>query len=225
MWERLWNVLQSESEKADFSQLFLRLSAALALGLACAGLYHITTRTPGKPAHRAFLATLVLLCVLVAMVMSVIGNVEARAFSLVGTLALVRAFRTAVEDTRDSAFVIFAVGIGMGTGYGYIIAPLAALPLVLLVGLLFRAPLEVPARRAAIVLRLASTHPPGPALTEAMEKHAGPVRLVAMETARGGAALDVRYVVDLPPPDTLIAMVGELSKVEGVQGVEVKETG
>ncbi len=225
MWQYLWNVLQAESEKADFTQLFIRLTAAFLLGLCCAALYHVTTRTPGKPPHRAFLATLVLLSVLVAMVMAVIGNVEARAFSLVGTLALVRAFRTAVEDTRDSAFVILAVGIGMGAGYGYIVAPLAALPLVLVVGLLFRAPVEDRPRRAAIVLRLASTHPPGPTLMAALERHAGVARLVALETARGGAALDARYVVDLPPADTLIAMVGELSRMEGVQGVEVKETG
>ena len=49
-----------------------------------------------------------LLTILIAMVTMVIGNNMARAFGLVGALSIVR-FRTVVEDTRDTAFVIFAV--------------------------------------------------------------------------------------------------------------------
>ena len=49
------------------------------------------------------------------MVSMVIGNEIARAFSLVGALSIVR-FRTVVEDTRDTAFVIFAVVVGMALG-------------------------------------------------------------------------------------------------------------
>ncbi|MDZ4830382.1 MAG: hypothetical protein SGJ09_09330 [Phycisphaerae bacterium] len=45
----------------------------------------------------------------------VIGSSVARAFSLVGALSLVR-FRTVVDDTRDTAFVIFALIVGMAAG-------------------------------------------------------------------------------------------------------------
>jgi len=226
MCDFLWKALQSDTSVTGMLELVIRLLASFCLGLVCAALYHVTTRSPGRPVNRPFLATLVLLCVLVAMTMPVIGNSEARAFSLVGILALGRAFRTVVDDTRDSAFVLLAVGMGMGAGFGYIAAPLVALPLVLLVGLLFRSPVEEDRpRRAVVVLRLASTHPPGTLLMDTLAKHAGPPRLVALETARGGAALDVRYAVTLPPADALIAMVGELSRLEGVQGVEVKESG
>src|SRR3712207_7408096 len=57
----------------------------------------------------------VLLAVLVALVTLVIGDSTARAFGLVGALSIVR-FRTVVEDTRDTAFVIFAVALGMAAG-------------------------------------------------------------------------------------------------------------
>jgi uncharacterized membrane protein YhiD involved in acid resistance len=52
-----------------------------------------------------------------AFVMMVIGNNIARAFSLVGALSIIR-FRTAVKDTRDTAFVFFSLAIGMAVGTG-----------------------------------------------------------------------------------------------------------
>jgi len=55
--------------------------------------------------------------VLIAMVTQVIGDNVARAFSLVGALSIVR-FRTVVQDTKDTAFVIFAVIVGMAVGAG-----------------------------------------------------------------------------------------------------------
>ena len=46
------------------------------------------------------------------------GNNAARAFSLVGAVSVIR-FRTPLEDTRDTAFVLFAVILGMASGVGY----------------------------------------------------------------------------------------------------------
>jgi hypothetical protein len=57
--------------------------------------------------------------VLIAMVTQVIGDNIARAFSLVGALSIVR-FRTAVRDTEDTAYVIFAVVVGMAVGAGHV---------------------------------------------------------------------------------------------------------
>ena len=59
-----------------------------------------------------------LLSILIAMVTQVIGDNVARAFSLVGALSIVR-FRTVVRDTVDTAFVIFAVAVGMAVGAGH----------------------------------------------------------------------------------------------------------
>lgn len=58
---------------------------------------------------------MLVLSVLIAMVTEVIGDSVARAFSLVGALSIVR-FRTVVRDTQDTAYVIFAVAVGMAVG-------------------------------------------------------------------------------------------------------------
>ncbi|MGE5192265.1 MAG: DUF4956 domain-containing protein, partial [Deltaproteobacteria bacterium] len=88
-------------------ELLIRLILALIFGGAVALVYRFSHgREQG--AGVALTTTLVLLSVLIAMVSMVIGNSVARAFSLVGALSIVR-FRTVVEDTRDTAFVIFSV--------------------------------------------------------------------------------------------------------------------
>ena len=83
-------------------------------------------RERSQPAPLA--TTLVLLSMLIAMVSIVIGNSVARAFSLVGALSIVR-FRTVVDDTRDTAFVIFAVIVGMAAGAGLFLVALVGVPL------------------------------------------------------------------------------------------------
>ena len=63
------------------------------------------------------------------MVSVVIGNSVAHTFSLMGALSIVR-FRTVVEDTRDTAFVIFSVVVGMAAGAGLILVALIGIPCV-----------------------------------------------------------------------------------------------
>src|SRR3712207_7566184 len=114
----------------------------------------------------------VLLAVLVALVTLVIGDSTARAFGLVGALSIVR-FRTVVEDTRDTAFVIYAVAVGMAAGLGYYVAPLLATPLVVVGALAFRPRESAEPREALLLLRVAMNGPPEARLREALQQHFG----------------------------------------------------
>jgi hypothetical protein len=199
--------------------LLARLAVAFAVGCAVAGVYRLTTRPGVAP---GFLGTLVLLSVLIALVTLVIGNSVARAFSLVGALAIVR-FRTLVEDPRDTAFVIFAVASGMACGAGYLVAPLAATPLVLLAAWLFRP------RAAALiegeqrlVLRLGTAGPVEQQVQALLTARLPGCRLVGVATARAGAALDIMYAIRPLGAEEALALVADLHRIEGVQGVELK---
>jgi hypothetical protein len=203
----------------DTEVLLLRLAAAFVLGCAAAGVYRLTTRPAPGP---GFLGTLVLLSVLIALVTLVIGNSVARAFSLVGALAIVR-FRTLVEDPRDTAFVIFAVAAGMACGRGYLVAPLAATPLVLVTAWLFRpqggTAVEVEQR---LVLRLGTAGPVERQVQALLNERVPGCRLVGVATVRGGAALDITYALRPLGADEALALVADLNRLEGVQGVELK---
>ena len=205
------------------AMLAIRLGAAFALGLLAAGVYAVACRRGERQAEPAFLTTLILLSLLISLVTLVIGNNIARAFSLVGTLAIVR-FRTVVEDTRDTAFVIYSVACGMCAGSGYFLGPVACAPLVLAATWFFsgrtKTATGVPSGR--LVLRLSSAMSVEGALQHALDKHLPIHRLLGVGTARGGSALDATYAVELPPPEDVYVLVKVLSAIEGVQEVEVK---
>ena len=104
-------------------QMFGRLVVAFFLGCGVAGIYRWTHRKDAAYSP-TFVTTLVLMAILVAVVTQVIGQNSARAFGLLGALAIVR-FRTMVRDTRDTAFVVFTVVEGMAVGSGYLPIALA----------------------------------------------------------------------------------------------------
>jgi len=208
-----------ESVKLRTEELLLRLTAAFALGCVAAGVYRLTTRDSRT---EGLLGTLVLMSVLMAVLTIVIGNSLARAFSLVGSMAVIR-FRSVVEDTRDTAFVMLAVVSGMACGSGYALAAIAAIPLVLLGSWLFRPRIESATEaRQLLILRLGTASGAEQKVQALLKERGLSCRLAGLETVRGGAALDVRYVIVPLAANAALDLVTELNRVDGVQGVELK---
>jgi len=168
--------------------------------------------------------TLVLLTVVIAVVTMVIGSSVARAFGLVGALSIVR-FRTVVEDTRDTAFVIFAVVVGMAVGAGYSMLAAVGIPAVLAAALVMRAigspPTETPGP-ATLTVRIGLGLDPDTLLGDVLRKHLTEIDLVGTGTAKQGAALELTYEVRLRDSAKSFALVADLNRIEGVQGVELR---
>lgn len=204
--------------------LVVRESVALGLGLVVALVYRLTH---GRRAAQAvpMMATLVLLTVLIGMISSVIGDNIARAFSLVGALAIVR-FRTVVEDTRDTAFVIFAVGVGMAVGAGYLKVPLVCIPVAAAAAFMFR-PFDAKrsggGRAFTLVVRVGVGHAGEEVVRGAFDAHLDSWDLVGVSTARQGASFEKTYSVRLRTGSNAVDLVTRLNGVEGVQGVELRE--
>ncbi len=68
---------------------------------------------------RSFVVTLLLLPLIISIIIMLVSDNVARAFSLAGVFTLVR-FRTTISDTKDITFVFSTVAIGLATGMGYI---------------------------------------------------------------------------------------------------------
>jgi len=202
--------------------LALRLMVAFLFGVAIAQLYRRTQAQEGGSSE-ALASTLVLLAILIALVTQVIGNSVARAFSLVGALSLVR-FRTEVQDTRDTAFVIFSVVIGMATGGGHIQAAVAGL----LVGSIAAIVTRPTAARDIgggtnyeLRVKLGIGENADGALTRLFNKHLNTCRLQTTTTARQGAALELSYSTQLRAGCSPTELVRELNQLEGVQAVSL----
>jgi hypothetical protein len=67
----------------------------------------------------SFSMTLFLLPLVISVIIMLVSNNIAQAFSLAGVFALVR-FRTAIADSRDITYILGSVGIGLSSALGYV---------------------------------------------------------------------------------------------------------
>ena len=212
--------------KVEPLYVLVRLGLALLFGACVAWVYCRTRRN--EPIAPSFPTTLVLLSVLIAIVTQVIGDNVARAFSLVGALSIVR-FRTVVRDTQDTAYVIFAVVVGMAIG--------AKNPWVAIIGLgvmTVAAFIMMKVRPVSgatedpdyvLSLRVGLGQDVDKLLDGQCDAHITDRKLLSMGTGKQGIALSLIYEVRLKPggsPDELVRM---LNRTEGVQSVQLERRG
>ena len=203
--------------------VFVRLLVALLMGAVIGWIFDRTDR--GGDRGTSFPATLVLLCTLVAMVTQVIGDNVARAFSLVGALSIVR-FRTVVRDTRDTAFVIFSVVVGMAIGARNLVLASIGLLVVgaaaLLIARVTRERAEPP---FLLRVRVGLGNEVEQLVGGAMDEYLLGRRLMSVNTARLGAALSLSYEGRMREGRTAEDLVKRLNAIQGVQDVRFQRYG
>ena len=200
--------------------ILTRLIVAFAMGCGVAWVYRRTRRA--SDIVGTFPTTLVMLSILIAMVTEVIGDNVARAFSLVGALSIVR-FRTVVRDTQDTAFVIMAVAVGMAVGArNPWVGAIGICILGIAIWLLARPALGGSDNVSpAFVLRVRTGVGEGEALFRSvLERHLRQRETIGVETAKQGTAVDFIYEIDLKEDSTADRLVGDLTRVTGIQSVE-----
>lgn len=205
----------------------IRLIAACMFGLLVAVSYRLH-RYP-TPVPATFPLTLVLLSILIAMVMQVIDDRVARAFSLVGALSIVR-FRTVLDETQDIAFVIFAVVVGMAAGTGAIgVAAIGSAVMILTLCIarlpIFGGPKNVNSHDehdGKLTLRTSIGNNHQLTVVPVLESNLISYRLISAETARGGSVLEWIYSVRFRPDTPVSTLLDRCSKVDGIQNVDIK---
>lgn len=110
----LLNLLE-QSGTLTLEQIVLNIGMSAVLGLVIFLSYFYTHA--GTVYSRKFNVSLVMLAVLTGTVMTVIGNNLALSLGMVGALSIVR-YRTAVKDSRDTAYIFWAIIAGICCGAG-----------------------------------------------------------------------------------------------------------
>lgn len=116
----LYNYFSSQSMTMTFDQILLNFLVAILLG----GVIYVSYRfSHSGPVYSArFNVSLVMLTIITTLVMAVIGNNVALSLGMVGALSIVR-FRTAVKDSRDTAYIFWCIAVGICCGVSeYLIA-------------------------------------------------------------------------------------------------------
>ncbi|GAA0053817.1 UNVERIFIED_CONTAM: DUF4956 domain-containing protein [Streptococcus canis] len=119
----LRNILE-QNGNLSFQDMVLHILVAALLSGAIYISYAYTHS--GTAYSKKFNVSLMTLTVLTATVMTVIGNNVALSLGMVGALSVVR-FRTAIKDSRDTAYIFWTIVVGICCGVGdYVVASLGS---------------------------------------------------------------------------------------------------
>ncbi len=156
-----------------------------------------------------------------------VGSNAARAFSLVGALSIVR-FRTVVQDTQDTAFVIFAVVMGMAAGANDIWISVIGLGVVSAAAFVMKTTVTAgaaPSLPFVLNLRVGLGHDVDALVRGPFAAQVSRHRLVSMETARQGTAIEASYQVEFRADGSAEGLLKALNRTEGVHNVQLQDAG
>jgi hypothetical protein len=105
------------ADTLTFGSAILIILSALALGVVTSLVYMATHKKESYSS--GFIIALIMLPPIIAMIIYLVGNNVARAFSLAGAFSLIR-FRSAPGNPKDISYVFFTLAVGLACGMGYI---------------------------------------------------------------------------------------------------------
>ena len=127
------SVLERFDGSLSVWQVVLGLLFSITAGIFILYIYRRTMRKVAV--SRSFMLSLMLICVITAMMVLTITSNLALSLGMVGALSIVR-FRTAVKDPADTAYLFWAVAAGITSGAGFYLLTLGGCVAVALVCML-----------------------------------------------------------------------------------------
>lgn len=196
----------------------LRVLLSFALGVFIVNIY---IWTHAKVPQKSFTDTLIILCMLISVVMVIIGDSIARAFSLVGALSIIR-FRTAIQDPRDIGFVFYALAVGMAVGAGN---PTVAILATFLIGVIILAMYHWHQRfgnhnEYCLEFCLPPRQEFETVYRPVFERHLLSERLLEKRIKKS-QQIELTFQVKLANPEEWLAFFTELSEIESITDVKI----
>ncbi len=190
------------------------LASSIIIGLVISLVYLFTHKKEGY--SQAFCVALILLAPIVGLVILLIGNNVARAFSLAGAFALIR-FRSAPGDPKDIAFVFLSVVMGLACGMGYWLYAAIATVIICLVIIILH--LINYAGKKGDVYTLKITVPETlnyvGAFDETLNKYTNSFKLVKVKSVDFGALFELSFTVELKDDKQMREMLDDLRAMNG----------
>lgn len=201
--------------------IVLRIASAMVLGFVVSGIY-VFTRPRHDVGTKGIIATFVLLSILLSMVVMAVGTNIARSFMLAGVLAIVR-FRTVVQDTRDGAFVICAVVVGMAAGAGFLDVAIIGMPFVAVAAYLTQnQQLRRVAPASTLKMKFNAAFQSQQNIEVVLNRYAEHHQLKESGTCKKGTAFEVTYRLRMKPAALSFDLVRDIKALEGMTSVEWK---
>ena len=183
----LQSILSTTGESFTLVNALIIMLASIVLGLVISSVYLFTHRK--ETTQQSFVISVIIL---------LIGNNVARAFSLAGAFSIIR-FRSAPGDAKDMSYIFFTLAVGLACGMGYI--GYAALITVVLCLLMMLLSVFQFGRSKTTQLQLKITVPEHlnyqDLFDEVLENYTTSYRLERVRTREFGALFEVSYRIQL----------------------------
>jgi hypothetical protein len=214
MQDFLYSLTSGETATLDVKGVLETLLAAAVIGLIISLVYLFTHKKEGY--SQAFCVALILLAPIVGMVILVIGNNVATAFSLAGAFALVR-FRSAPGDPKDIAYVFMSVTMGLTCGLGYWIwAALATIILcVIILVLYFTNFAGKKGESYELKITVPETLNYVGAFDECLGKYCNSFKMTKVKSVDFGALFELSFTVGMKNPKQIREMIDDLRAMNG----------
>ncbi|MDR7855964.1 DUF4956 domain-containing protein [Tissierella sp.] len=126
--EILFNIIGG-MDTFSIERIVFNIIMATLLGLF---IYFVYKKTfSGVIYSQSFNITIVMVCVIIAIIMMLIGKNIALSLGLVGSLSIIR-FRTVIKDPRDMGFLFWGIAVGLAAGTGeFLIAIIGSIVIAL----------------------------------------------------------------------------------------------
>lgn len=204
---------------ADVQSVLLVLTLAFCLGHVISWVYMMTHT--GLSYSQSYTAALIMMTVLVSLVMLLMSGNIFVAFGLMAVFGFVR-FRNSMKDTRDTAFVLWAIIQGMAVGtQKYGIAITACFTLAVMVLYLRLTSLGAKQRYDVVLsLHLSSDSGSMRLLQPILKRHSTHIQLASQRSLTEDL-LDLSYRLLLRNPRRSGELLEELEATQGVAHVSL----
>lgn len=196
---------------------------AFVLSLFISWVYKKTHR--GLSYSPSFVSSLVIMGPTLAVIMMIVGTSLARAFTVFGAFTLIR-FRTAIKDTRDIAFVLWILLVGLASGTGnHTIALTAALLIASIVWFVYV--FRVGVVRVfdyVVTIRQPLSTDANFMYREIFDRHVKDSNLLSTTSNQQSGTLEMSFQVSLKDRDALNAFSRELNALDEINEVVINRT-
>ena len=202
----------------DVRGMLLGLLIAFLCGHVVAWIYMICHS--GLSYSRSFVNSLVVLCVIVALVMMVMANNLLIAFGLMAVFAIVR-FRNILRDTLDTSYILASITIGMAAGTRKFGTAVIGSALFALLMLYLHWTQFGSRHRFDLILNLHWGRPLGelPDLALLLDRHARRTVVASQRSAQGHDGADLSYRLLLRDAGSMDELMTEVKSFPGVSRV------
>lgn len=202
-------ISSTTGESFTLTNALIVIVSSIILGLVISLAYMKTNKKNGYSS--GFTITLVMLPVIISIIILLVGNNVARAFSLAGAFSIIR-FRSAPGDPKDISYVFFTLAVGLTCGMGYI--GYAIIFTIILCSLMIILDLTKFSAPKSKSMQLKITVPEDlnyeGVFEEILDKYANSWNLERVRTRDFGALFELSYIVHMKPDVNQKSFLDEL---------------